>query len=338
MASVIDRSDAIDAITPRMPATPPDVYAVIPVYNRLALTLGCLDQLKRQTYSAITPIVVDGGSTDDTVATIRRDHPDVVLLSGSEPLFWTGATRVGIDWVLERAEDDAFVLLLNNDTTFDPDYVDQLVEVALRERAAVGGVNVDSRDMTTPVNAGVKIDWVDYGFPLRLEIPNDDIFNDDVDVLNGRGVLVPLAMIKVAGNVDDKAFPHYIADYEFFCRLRAHGFRIGIHQKAMIGAMVAESGLDPTSQDRSIADWSRSLFDRRSRNNVIDHWRFIGRHAPRHDRFRLRLMQIERCLGQLLNVLMPLDSPRGRYNLMLRRAGYLATYLLRQPFRRRRVS
>ena len=27
-------------------------------------------------------------------------------------------------------------------------------------------------------------------------------------------------MIEATGNVDDKAFPHYIADYDFFCRLR----------------------------------------------------------------------------------------------------------------------
>ena len=300
---------------------------MIPVYNRLALTLDCLAQLARQTYRPITAIVVDGGSTDDTVATLRRDHPEVVLMTSEQPLYWAGATRLGIDWVLENADPTSFVLLLNNDTTFGPSYVEDLVELSLRENAAVGGVNVDSQDMTTPINAGVKIDWLTYSFPAKPTngqpnpaLADDELFDDDVDVLNGRGVLVPLAMIKEAGNVDDAAFPHYIADYDFFCRLRVCGFRLGIHQKAMIGMMIAESGLDPTIQDQSFADWARSLVDRRSRHNVVDHWRFIGRHAPSQQRARLRQLLIKRALGQLLDLLLPPRSWRGRVNSMLRAA------------------
>ena len=52
---------------------------------------------------------------------------------------------------------------------------------------------------------------------------------------------------------------------------------------------------------------------------------------------RLKLIQIERCLGQFLNVLLPPNSPRGRYNVMLRSTAYAATYVLRQPFRRRQL-
>ena len=104
---------------------------------------------------------------DDTLASVRRLHPNVKLLTASEPLYWAGATRLGIDWALANAEEGDAVLLLNNDTTFGPGYVAQLVEMAARENAAVGGVNVDSRDMATPVNAGVKIDWLDYDFAAR---------------------------------------------------------------------------------------------------------------------------------------------------------------------------
>ena len=147
-----------------------------------------------------------------------------------------------------------------------------------------------------------------------------DPFNDEVDVLNGRGVLVPLAMIEKVGNVDDQAFPHYIADYDFFCRLRRAGFRLGIHRQAKIGMMVAETGLDPESQDRSFADWIRSLVDRRSRHNLVDHWRFVSRHAPRGHHLRLKFLLLKRCLGQLLNVVLPPCSRLGRFNRMLRRA------------------
>ncbi|MGI9507733.1 MAG: glycosyltransferase family 2 protein, partial [Geminicoccaceae bacterium] len=245
MSQAIEPSTSIDDRPGDQPVASPRVHAVIPVHNRLPLTLGCLEQLKRQTYRPITAIVVDGGSDDDSVPTLRREHPEVVLLTSPRPLFWAGATRLGIDWVLEKAVAQDFALLLNNDTTFGADYVEKLVDLSLRENAAVGGVNVDSRDMITPINAGVRIDWRGYGFSPCPPTASEHPFNGDVDVLNGRGVLVPLAMIKKAGNVDDAAFPHYIADYDFFCRLREAGFRLGIHRQAEIGMMVAETGLDP---------------------------------------------------------------------------------------------
>ena len=335
MTQAIEPSSSIDDRTDDHPVASPRVFAVIPVHNRLPLTLGCLEQLKRQTYRPITAIVVDGGSDDDTVQTLRGDHPDVVLLTSPEPLFWAGATRLGIDWVLERADAQDFVLLLNNDTTFGADYVEKLIDISLREDAAVGGVNVDSRDMTTPINAGVRIDWQGYDFSPCRPTPNADPFNDQVDVLNGRGVLVPLAMIEKAGNVDDQVFPHYIADYDFFCRLRRAGFRLGIHQQARIGMMVAETGLDPESQDRSFTDWARSLFDRRSRHNLVDHWRFVTRHAPPGHRPRLKFLLLKRCLGQLLNVVVPPRSRLGRINRLLRRAAGSVPENRREPFHHR---
>ena len=173
MTPAIEPSLSIDDRTDDQPVAAPRVFAVIPVHNRLPLTLGCLEQLKRQTYRPITAIVVDGGSDDDTVQTLRRDHPDVVLLTSPKPLFWAGATRLGIDWVLDHADRTDVVLLLNNDTTFGPDYVEKLVDLSRRENAAVGGVNVDSRDMTTPINAGVRIDWHGYDFSPCPPIASD---------------------------------------------------------------------------------------------------------------------------------------------------------------------
>ena len=69
----------------------PEVYVVIPVYNRLTFTLACLNGLHEQTYAPLHIIVVDGGSDDGTPEVVRRHFPHVVLLQDERPLWWGGA-------------------------------------------------------------------------------------------------------------------------------------------------------------------------------------------------------------------------------------------------------
>ncbi|GAI03857.1 unnamed protein product, partial [marine sediment metagenome] len=48
------------------------IYIIIPVHNRIKLTINCLDSLQRQTYRNFTTIVVDDGSTDGTSNIIKE--------------------------------------------------------------------------------------------------------------------------------------------------------------------------------------------------------------------------------------------------------------------------
>jgi len=279
----------------------PTVYAVIPVFNRLHFTLECVDRLRRQTYPAVRVIVADGGSTDGTVDVLRREHPDVVVLQEDRPLWWTGATRLGIDWVLANSrQPDDMVLMVNNDTVFDPPYVETLVRVARDTGAAVGALIVDSREPTRILDAGEFINWREYEFPVKTAIEPGETRCDAVDTLPGRGSLVPLRMIRAAGNVDDRRFPHYIADYEFFVRLRRHGFKLVVTYEAQIAAHIDETGLTPERRYHTLREMGKLLFSRRSMSNVVDHWRFIGRSAPPELRATARRRLIRMSVGMVL--------------------------------------
>jgi GT2 family glycosyltransferase len=265
----------------------PTVFVVIPVYNRLELTRSCLGCLKTQTYPALRIVVVDGGSTDGTVGILRQEAHDIVVLQGEGELWWTGAMKLGIERaLLESRNDDDMVLMMNNDTEFDSQYVETLVTESRRTGAAVGALIVDSRDPSRILDAGEFIDWATYSFPVKTTVTPGEARCENVDVLPGRGSLIPLKIIRAVGNVDAKAFPHYIADYEFFTRVRRHGFPLVVTYATRIAAHIDQTGIKGERGPFTLRQAWRILVSRKSMQNVRDHLRFIERCAPLNARAR----------------------------------------------------
>ena len=278
----------------------PVVFAIIPVYNRLQRTLECLQCLTSQSYNPMQIIVSDGGSTDGTVEFLQREHPGITVLTSDKELWWTGAVAMGIDYALRQGNwNRDFALFMNNDTLIGPDYVETLVNASKKHGSAVGALIVDSRDQTKILDAGEYIVWEKYDFQVKTVLAPGEIYCDDVDFLPGRGSLAPLKMIRMAGNVDPKKWPHYLADYEFFYRIKSHGFRLGVCYQTFISAHIEETGIAPTTGKSNFRRVWAELFSRRSMSNAIDHWRFANRHAPEEHVSKARLLIIGRVFSSM---------------------------------------
>lgn len=92
------------------------VTIIIPNYNGLSFMEPCMAALERQTCRDFDVLVVDNGSTDGSVEWLKeREIPSVFL---EENTGFSGAVNTGI-----RAAKTAYVILLNNDTEAEPDYV-----------------------------------------------------------------------------------------------------------------------------------------------------------------------------------------------------------------------
>lgn len=95
---------------------------IIPNYNGLPFLRDCLPSLARQTFSDFEIIIVDNGSTDGSTGFIRRNYPEVHLVTLSKNTGFSTAVNIGI-----RASKCPYVMLLNNDTTLAPDCVELLL-------------------------------------------------------------------------------------------------------------------------------------------------------------------------------------------------------------------
>src|SRR5271169_3428718 len=97
---------------------------VILNWNGKSDTLACLESLPEDHLV----IVVDNGSTDDSVEAISQTFPDVILLKTGENLGYAGGNNVGIEYALKHGAD--LVLLLNNDTVVDREFIPSLLKAA----------------------------------------------------------------------------------------------------------------------------------------------------------------------------------------------------------------
>jgi len=97
------------------------ISVVIPNWNGAAHLPTCLESLRRQTYQALEIIVADNGSTDDSLAMLTRDYPEVIAIPLGENRGFAGACNTGI----EAAHGD-IIVLLNNDTEATPQWLEEV--------------------------------------------------------------------------------------------------------------------------------------------------------------------------------------------------------------------
>ncbi|MDW2799623.1 glycosyltransferase family 2 protein [Clostridium boliviensis] len=104
---------------------PKKVTIIIPNYNGLKFMEPCFKALKAQSDQNFELLVVDNGSTDGSVNWLK-DHqiPSIFL---EENTGFSGAVNIGIQ---ESAT--PYVILLNNDTEPEPDYVKEMVKAIER--------------------------------------------------------------------------------------------------------------------------------------------------------------------------------------------------------------
>ena len=101
------------------------VTIVIPNYNGLKFMEPCMAALERQRCRNFDILVVDNGSTDGSVQWLESHGIPSIYLK--ENTGFSGAVNVGI-----REAKTPYVILLNNDTEADPDYVGELVRAIER--------------------------------------------------------------------------------------------------------------------------------------------------------------------------------------------------------------
>jgi len=106
------------------------VSVIVLDYNGAQIATRCLRSVKASDYANLDLIVVDNASTDDSVFVIRKNLPDVRLVTNEVNLGFAGANNRGY-----KESSGKFVFFLSNDTVVDKFCISELVTLASRNRS-----------------------------------------------------------------------------------------------------------------------------------------------------------------------------------------------------------
>ncbi len=222
-------------------ANKPLVAILILNWNGKKDTLECLHSLKNLTYSNVKIILIDNGSTDDSVEAIRSAFPDLQCIEAGENLGFAGGNNLGIKHALKYAPD--YLLLLNNDTIVAPDLIDAFLK-STPDAAILGAKLYLYSKPDTFDHLGGK--WQKK--TASFELIGNRVLDDGVswekslelDYACGAALFIQRAVIESIGLLEAKFF--LIWEESDFCfRAKKAGFKVKLCPNAKVWHKVSAS-------------------------------------------------------------------------------------------------
>ncbi|MBN1656859.1 MAG: glycosyltransferase family 2 protein [Anaerolineae bacterium] len=200
----------------------PGVGIVIVNWNLVSDTLACLNSVYRMSYSEFQVVVVDNGSTDDSVARIAQEYPKAAQIVNDENLGFAAGANQGIGWAMSAG--CAYALVLNNDTTVAPDLLQRLIGAAERDpRIGILSPRIlyfDRPEQTWHLAAR----WHRW-LPMPVHIWNTEVEIVEADFVSGCGMMLRSSALEAAGYFDTSYFM-YGEDVDLCIRIKAAGYRV----------------------------------------------------------------------------------------------------------------
>ncbi|MCP4360747.1 MAG: glycosyltransferase family 2 protein [Chloroflexi bacterium] len=219
------------------------VCVIITNWNQAQHTIECLETVYRQEYRPFTPLVVDNGSTDDTVARVKETYPQTEILTLPENLGPTGGYNSGFRYALEQGFD--FIFLLNNDTLLAPDCISELMKEA-QSAADIGLVMPKIYYADEPKRIWSVGGWENQ-WNYEVQRPGENQLDEgqweeavDIDDAPFCAVLLTRNLLETVGLPDDNFFLYY-EDRDFSRRAQEAGFRLRLAPKATMWHKVSVS-------------------------------------------------------------------------------------------------
>ena len=181
-------------------------------YNSSENTIKLLESLKSQTDKNFDVLVIDNNSGPDQKAVLknyRTEETNIIFIENDRNLGYSGGNNVGIKKALSSGAD--WVLLLNNDTWVENDFISRL-KADLEGKKGIIGLAIDEGNKTA--YAG-KIDWLK---PTLIHITTRGVVSPQVYAIGGAMAIYKDVFDKI-GFWDEKYFL-YFEDADFSIRAR----------------------------------------------------------------------------------------------------------------------
>lgn len=219
------------------------VCVIVTNWNQAEHTLACLETIYAQDYKSVTAVVVDNGSTDDTVHRVSAIYPQAEILALPQNLGPTGGYNAGFRHALENRF--KLIFLLNNDTLLAPDCISELVKEA--QSAPDIGLVMPKIYYAGEPNRIWSVGGWENKWNYEVRRPGENQIDEgqweeamDIDDAPFCAVLIKRELLETGG-LPDEGFFLYYEDRDFSRRAQEAGFRLRLAPKAKMWHKVSVS-------------------------------------------------------------------------------------------------
>ncbi len=203
------------------------VGIVVLNYNAREDLLKCLNSLKEVEYNNFEAAVVDNASEDGSADAVRKHHSWCTLIENETNLGFSKGNNVGIRYFLSKEVDH--ILLLNNDTVVESDFLDPLVNRIESDKkiAAVGPKVLYMENKDRIYSAGENNNlWFMY-YPSTKGKKDREKYNTprEIDNIVGCAMLISRKALEDVGLLDTKIYP-YFEEVDWCIRAKKKGCKL----------------------------------------------------------------------------------------------------------------
>ena len=185
------------------------ISIIIVNYNGKKWLKKCLDSLYAQTYQNFEIIFVDNNSSDDSVKFVKEAYPNTIIIKSGKNLGFSGGNNLGI-----KNSKGEFILLMNNDTWTENDFLERIVDFYKKNNFdIIGPIEADYYNKKSDI-------YTTYLDPFGHYIYIKDGMGGSCSFyLSGVCLFFTKNFYYKTGGLDDDFFM-YGEDWDWFWRLR----------------------------------------------------------------------------------------------------------------------
>ncbi len=210
----------------------PTASVIVVSYNTAAHIEDCLLSLLRLDYPEIEIIVVDNGSTDNSVELVRSHFPEVEIVELADNKGFAGGASVGL--YMASGE---IVATVNPDTALAPGWMLAVARTLMQDdEIGIVGSKMLYPDGKTIQHAG---GIVNYPLATTEHIGRGEVDRGqydkarDVSFVTGAALAMRREVGRSLGFFDEAFFPVYYEDVDLCWRTRDQGLRVLYQPEAM---------------------------------------------------------------------------------------------------------
>jgi len=199
----------------------PKIFIIVLNYNGKDVVKNCLTSVFKIDYPDFEVVVVDNNSTDGSFELAKAGFSKANFIKNEENLGYAAGNNVGIRFALERMAD--YVLLLNNDTEVEKDFLTKLVEVEGKdEKIGIASPVIFDGHSRQVWFSGGEINWLTMKTQHSQKVLTEDY--RETGLITGCAMLVRAAVFNEIGLLDEDFFLYY-EDADFSLRAKKAGFK-----------------------------------------------------------------------------------------------------------------